>query len=111
MFVDTHEAPNGRCSSEHGKASTLCVICIHVKETGDWWGVPAEDGQLDWMCSRCIEKFRIGECPRLDEITGVCSVCLRQMQKHARLHYPTENVDGSWRYDEASDHNSSEGQK
>jgi hypothetical protein len=84
----------------HRCCTSLCTICAHLGEGADWWGVPVGGEFYDWMCSQCIEKFRLGDCPGLDEIRSVCAGCVRQMQRNSRLHYPVEAGDGSWRYEE-----------
>jgi len=63
-------------------------------------GRPVGGEFYDWMCTACIEKFRQGDCPSMDELRDVCTACIRQMQGMSRLHFPVETGDGSWRYDE-----------
>ena len=86
--------------THHSCGTFLCTICIHLTDGDDWWGVPVGGEFYDWMCSQCIEKFRMGDCPGIDEIICVCLDCVRQLQGNATLHYPAEQEDGSWRYED-----------
>ncbi len=95
------KAENDAGGSNHNCGSSASVICIHLQDTGVWWGVPGGGDQLDWMCSKCIKKFGTGDGPDLDEIVAVCASCVREQQICANLFYPIVKGDGSWSYDES----------
>jgi hypothetical protein len=80
---------------------SLSIVCIHLQDGGDeWWGIPGKGDELDWTCGQCLEKFGRGDCPGLEEMVPLCADHIRQMQTGAKVHYPTRNGDGSWRYEE-----------
>jgi hypothetical protein len=78
---------------------SMSIVCIHLTKGDDWWGVPTGGEFYDWMCGRCIDKFRAGKCPGIEEMRSVCTECVREMQAASCVHYPIETGDGSWRYD------------
>lgn len=86
--------------TNHDCGVSLCLICVHLKAGGDWWGVPDGEEFYDWMCSDCIEQFKNDDCPDPTEVELVCADCVRSKQANSRLHHPMEHGDGSWSYED-----------